>query len=66
MTMSHSARRLASGSILRFLTLVGAPLVSTFIMPFIVRMLGDRLYGVRALNATRLQGPGAVPQNLLS
>jgi O-antigen/teichoic acid export membrane protein len=50
--MSHSARKLASGSMLRFLNLAGTSLVSILIMPFVVRTLGDRMYGVWALVAT--------------
>ena len=48
---SNTARKLARGSMLRFLNLVAATLVSILIMPFVVRMLGDRLYGLWTLVA---------------
>ena len=50
--MANAARKLASGSALRFTNLVGAALVSVLIMPFVVRTLGDRMYGVWALVGT--------------
>lgn len=43
---STAARTLARGSLLRFLNLVATALVSVLIMPFVVRVLGDRLYGL--------------------
>src|ERR1700746_3645028 len=48
---SNTARKLARGSMLRFLNLVATTLVSILIMPFVVRMLGDRLYGLWTLVA---------------
>jgi O-antigen/teichoic acid export membrane protein len=53
-TISQSTRKLASGSALRFLNLAATSVISILIMPFVVRMLGDRMYGVWALVATMI------------
>jgi len=47
-----TARKLASGSVLRVVNLAATALVSLLIMPFVVHALGDRLYGIWALVAT--------------
>jgi O-antigen/teichoic acid export membrane protein len=53
--MNEKARsvgnKLATGSFFRVVTLVAAAAVSFFLMPFIVRHLGDRLYGFWSLAA---------------
>jgi O-antigen/teichoic acid export membrane protein len=41
--------RLVSGSVLRVTGLVASAIVAVFLMPFVVRHLGDRLYGFWAL-----------------
>lgn len=43
--------KLASGSVFRVATLVAAAATSFFLMPFIVRHLGDRIYGFWSLAA---------------
>jgi O-antigen/teichoic acid export membrane protein len=50
--MSHNARQIASGSALRVINLVVAAFVSVLIMPFVVRTLGDRQYGIWSLVGT--------------
>ena len=49
--MSGTPRKLARGSALNVINLVATAVVSVLIMPFIVRSLGDRLYGIWALVA---------------
>jgi O-antigen/teichoic acid export membrane protein len=43
--LSSTGRKLLSGSVLRMANLFIAALTSFFLMPFIVRHLGDRIYG---------------------
>jgi O-antigen/teichoic acid export membrane protein len=50
--MSVIARKLASGSALRVANAVASALVSLLIMPFVIRTLGDRMYGIWTLVAT--------------
>jgi len=42
----NTAKRLISGSSLRFITLICSILISIVMMPFIIHQLGDKLYGV--------------------
>ena len=49
--MSFTGRKLALGSALRVISLVATALVSLVMMPFIVRSLGDHMYGIWALVA---------------
>jgi O-antigen/teichoic acid export membrane protein len=63
--MLSAARKLAAGSALRFLNLVATSLVSILIMPFVVRTLGDRLYGVWALVATLIGYYGVLDLGLV-
>ena len=50
--MSTTARKLVSGSAIRVANTVATALVSLLIMPFVIRMLGDRMYGLWTLVAT--------------
>ena len=48
----RTARKLTVGSVLRVVSLVSTGLVSILLMSFIVRSLGDRMYGLWSLVAT--------------
>jgi len=50
--MSTNARKLVSGSALRVVNVAATALVSLLIMPFVIRALGDRMYGLWTLVAT--------------
>lgn len=50
--MSNVSQKLVSGSALRVANVGAATLISVLILPFIIRMLGDRMYGVWTLVAT--------------
>jgi O-antigen/teichoic acid export membrane protein len=50
-TIGSASRKLLSGSVLRLGNLVTAALVALLLMPFLVRHLGDRLYGFWSLAA---------------
>jgi O-antigen/teichoic acid export membrane protein len=50
--MSTISQKLASGSALRVANVGANTLISLLILPFIIRMLGDRMYGVWTLVAT--------------
>src|ERR1700688_3717326 len=50
--MSSVEQRLALGSTLRVVSLVATALLSLVMMPFVVRSLGDRMYGMWSLVAT--------------
>lgn len=52
--MTTVNNRLISGSILRFITLIVATIISFFIMPFMINSLGDHLYGIWVLVASTL------------
>lgn len=47
--MSSVGRRLASGSVMRVVTLIARIGVGLFMVPFLIQGLGDRLYGLWAL-----------------
>ncbi|HVB56502.1 MAG TPA: oligosaccharide flippase family protein [Candidatus Acidoferrales bacterium] len=51
-SVGGTGRKLAYGSALRVASLGATGLVSVLIMPFVVRSLGDRLYGIWTLVAT--------------
>ena len=48
----HAAHKVAWGTALRIINIGATALVSIVMMPFIVRMLGDRMYGLWILVAT--------------
>jgi O-antigen/teichoic acid export membrane protein len=50
--LSLAGRKLLSGSVLRLVYVVAAALSSFFLMPFVVRHIGDRLYGFWTLAGT--------------
>ena len=50
--MSSISQKLASGSALRVANVGATTLISLLILPFVIRVLGDRMYGVWTLVAT--------------
>ncbi len=61
-----TSRKVAFGSVLRVVNLVATALVSVLIMPFVVRELGDRMYGIWTLVATFVGYYGLVDLGLSS
>jgi O-antigen/teichoic acid export membrane protein len=61
-----TARRLALGSALRTITLVATGAVSFLLMPFVVRSLGDRLFGLWSLVGTLVGYYGLLDLGLAS